>query len=264
MNTGKTAAAGPRTRIATSTTHTIRVGGRDLINELIGEYSYTEMLYFLTCGTMPQSAQTRILDACLVTLMEHGLTPSAVITRLMADSVPEEPQVAISAGLLAIGSVFAGTTEQCAHLLLDLEKRLAAGQNNALRDVAQDHARRKAPIPGFGHPTHKPDDPRSARLFNVAEQVGVNSRYVALLQRLSVEVDDAHGRHLTINATGAIGALLLEIGVPASAMRCYSVVSRAGGLAGHLLEERRSPSARAIWNASKAAVPYLEPGEEAT
>ena len=98
MNTGKTAAAGPRTRIATSTTHTIRVGGRDLINELIGEYSYTEMLYFLTCGTMPQSAQTRILDACLVTLMEHGLTPSAVITRLMADSVPEEPQVAISAG----------------------------------------------------------------------------------------------------------------------------------------------------------------------
>jgi citrate synthase len=71
-------------------------------------------------------------------------------------------------------------------------------------------------------------------------------------------VDAAFGRHITINATGAIAALLLEIGVPVAAMRAYSVVSRAGGLVGHLLEERASHSGRAIWAAAKTAVPYVE------
>ena len=81
------------------------------MGELIGKYSFTEMLYFLTCDRMPDAVQVRLLDACLVTLMEHGLTPGAVIARLMADSVPEEPQVAIASGLLAIERDYAGTTE---------------------------------------------------------------------------------------------------------------------------------------------------------
>jgi citrate synthase len=247
------------TQISMSTTTSIRVGGRDLVEELIGECSYTEMLYFLTCRRMPSARETRVLDACLVTLMEHGFTPSAVIARLMADSVPAEPQVAIASGLLAIGSVFAGTTEQCAALLLTLAQRIEAGEADAVRKLAVEHAQTKRPIPGFGHTTHKPDDPRTFKLFRVAEREGAVGRYVDLLKQLSNEVDAAFGRHITINATGAIGALLLEIGVPIEAMRAFSVVSRAGGLVGHLLEERRSPSARAIWKASKIAVPYVEP-----
>ena len=219
------------------------------------------MLYFLTCGRKPDPGQARVLDACLVTLAEHGLTPSAVIARLMADSVPEEPQVAVAGGLLAIGSVFAGTTEDCARMLLDIERasqrtgidEAIAGRVQALHDG-------RRPVPGFGHATHKPDDPRTPRLFEIAAQAGYAGRYVGLLQRVGAEVDRIHGRHLTINATGAMGALFLEIGIPLQAMRCYSVVSRAAGLVGHLLEEQATHSARAIWQASKRAVPYRDPG----
>ncbi len=248
---------GPVTRTGTSTATTVRVRGRDLVNELIGKHSFTEMLYFLTCGRMPDAAETRILDACLVTLMEHGLTPSAVIARLMADSVPEEPQVAIAGGLLAIGSVYAGTTEECAKVLLHLRARLDAGEREAPALLAREHAAKKRPLPGFGHGTHKPDDPRSQRLFEVAREAGPNP-FVDLLLALGREVDAAFGRHITINATGAIAALLLGIGVPVSAMRAFSVVSRAGGLVGHLLEEKQSRSGRAIWHAAKATVPYVE------
>ena len=70
--------------------------------------------------------------------MEHGLTPSAVIARLMADSVPEEPQVAIASGLLAIGSVYAGTTETCAALLLALDTRIQSGEVDAVAATARD------------------------------------------------------------------------------------------------------------------------------
>jgi citrate synthase len=246
------------TRTGTSTATEVRVRGRDLVNELIGKCSFTEMLYFLTCRRMPDAAETRVLDACLVTLMEHGLTPSAVIARLMADSVPEEPQVAIASGLLAIGSVFAGTTENCAALLIALDGRIRAGEADAARTLAHEYAAAKKPVPGFGHGTHKPDDPRAIRLMQFAEEAGKARLYVPLLRSLAVEVDAALGRHITINATGAIGALLLEIGIPVSAMRAFSVVSRAGGLVGHLLEEQETHSGRAIWAAAKATVPYSE------
>ncbi|MPZ38067.1 MAG: citryl-CoA lyase [Rhizobiales bacterium] len=244
---------GPVTRTGASTATTIRVRGRDMVNELIGNYSFTEMLYFLTCGKFPSRQQTKVLDACLVTLMEHGLTPSAVIARLMADSVPEEPQVAIASGLLAIGSVYAGTTESCAALLLAIEHRIKAGESGAIAALVQEHAKAKRPVAGFGHGTHKPDDPRTARLFEIARNEGLGGGYVALLVELGEQVDKTFGRHITINATGAIGALLLEIGVPVSAMRAYSIVSRAGGL-----EEHETHSGRTIWAAAKAGIPYVE------
>jgi citrate synthase len=249
---------GPTTRTGTSTATTVRVRGRDMVNELIGHRSFTEMIYFLTCDRFPTPAQTRILDACLVTLMEHGLTPSAVIARLMADSVPEEPQVAIASGLLAIGSVYAGTTENCALLLLDIERRIKAGETDAIANVVAEHAKAKKPVPGFGHGTHKPDDPRTGRLFAIAREMGLGDGYVAMLIRVGEQVDKTFGRHITINATGAIGVLLLEIGVPVSAMRAYSIVSRAGGLVGHLLEEQATHSGRTIWAAAKEKIPYVE------
>src|SRR3546814_4554694 len=61
---------------------------------------------------------------------------------------------------------------------------------------------------------------------------------------LSAAVDREAGRHLTINATGAIAALLLEIDFPAEVMRAVAVISRCGGLAGHIIEERERRSAR--------------------
>src|SRR3954462_10554460 len=103
--------------IATSDTRSITIRGKDLVDELIGRYSYTEILYFLICDRMPSAAETRILDACLVTLMEHGFTPTSLISRLVIDSVPGEVQVAIASGLMAIGSVFVGTMEDCARIL---------------------------------------------------------------------------------------------------------------------------------------------------
>ena len=247
------------THTAQSTATSVRLRGRDLVNDLVGKVSFTEMLYLLTCHRMPEAIETRMLDACLVTLMEHGLTPSAVIARLMADSVPEEPQVAIASGLLAIGSVFAGTTESCAVMLLDIERRIAGGEANAIDAVVSGYVQAKKPVPGFGHGTHKPDDPRTIRLFALAEELGKAQRYVPLLRSVGRAVDAALGRHITINATGAIGALLLEIDVPVTAMRAFSVVSRAGGLVGHLLEEKETHSGRAIWTAARNTVPYADP-----
>ncbi len=247
------------TNIATADATSITVRGRKLVDELIGQLTYTEMLYFLVCGRTPEPSQTLVLDACLVTLMEHGLNPSTLVTRLIADSVPGEIQVAMSAGLLAIGGVFAGTMEGCARIL---QAGVQAGGNPDAYcvEVVRAHRSERRPVPGFGHATHTPDDPRTPRLLTIAEQAGFGSGpYIAMLRQLAVTVVEAAGRHLTINATGAIAALLLEIDIPLDAMRGMAVVSRSGGLVGHVLEERRTHSARQVWRAAEEGIPYTDP-----
>ena len=245
----------PSTRIARHTADAIYVRGANLVDDLIGKLTFTEMMYFQLLGERPTPAQARILDAVLVTLMEHGLTPSAIASRLIYDSCPEAIQAAVAAGLLGVGSTFIGTMEGCA---ANLEEILSSSGNE--QEIARKIARRfrdaKQPIPGFGHPHHKPDDPRSPRLLAIAEEAGVPGRHIRALRLLAAEVDAAWGRHLTINATGAIAALLGEIGIPREVARGVAVVSRAAGLVGHIREEQLDPSARHIWNVVSENIPY--------
>jgi citrate synthase len=241
------------TSICTSDLTSITVRGRDLVNDLVGELTFTEMLYFLSCGRRPDAGQMKVLDACLVTIMEHGINPSTIVARLTSHMVPEEPQVAIAAGLLGIGGQFAGTSEQCAAILQELAK------DGNVRKTAERLIASGQPIPGFGHLHHKPDDPRTPRLFAVAEKAGVKQTHMRLLRALGSAIDEVRGRHLTINATGAIGALMLDIDVPLEAIRCFSVVARSAGLTAHLLEEKSNPAARVMWKESRNAVPYVAP-----
>jgi citrate synthase len=243
-----------RTRIATSDAGTITVRGRDLVNELVGHYSFTEILFFLVCEKMPEPPDTHVLDACLITLMEHGLNPSTLIARLMADSVPDQVQVAMGAGVMAIGDMFAGTMEGCAQILH--EGATAQDPAKFCAELATRYRAAKVPVPGFGHRTHKPDDPRTPRLLAIAAEAGHDGPFTAVLRQLGAAVDAAAGRHVTINATGAIAALLLEIGVPIPVMRAIAVVSRAGGLAGHVREEQLTGSARHIWDLARADIRY--------
>lgn len=241
------------TSLCTSDLTSITVRGRDLVNDLVGELTFTEMLYFLSTGRKPDAGQAKVLDACLVTIMEHGINPSTIVSRLISDTVPDEPQVAIAAGLLAVGGVFAGTSEQCAAILQELAKE------GDVRKTAERLISSGQPIPGFGHLHHKPDDPRTPRLFAVAEKAGVKQTHMKLLRALGKAIDEVKGRHITINATGAIGALMLDIDVPLAAIRCFSVVARSAGLTAHLLEEKTNPAARVMWKESRNAVPYVAP-----
>jgi citrate synthase len=244
----------PTTRLCTHDTESITVRGADLVDDLIGELTFTEMTYFAITGRRPTQAQTRILDAVLVTLMEHGLTPSAIAARMVYASTPESLQAGVSAGLLAVGSVFVGTMEGCAALIARI---LAAPDGEAVaRDIADEYRSARKAIPGFGHHMHKPDDPRTPKLFALAESQGVPGNHVAALRTLSAAVDKRFGKHITVNATGAIGALLGEIEIPAPVMRGVAVISRSAGLVAHIAEEQQTPSMRYMWDLIEEAVPY--------
>ena len=244
----------PGTSIATHTPEDVFVRGRSLCRELIGKVTFTQMTFLHVTGAMPTSAQTAALDACLVTLMEHGLTPSVLATRLVYSSAPEAAQAAIAAGLLAVGSVFVGTVEGCAALLERVAKA-PDGAEEAAR-IVEEHRSARRPVPGFGHPEHKPDDPRAIALLRLADELPIAGSHVGALRSLAGAVDAAYGRHITVNATGAVAAVLADCGVPTDALRGLAVLARCAGLVGHAHEEASRPAMRTIWEAAEAAVPY--------
>lgn len=254
--------SGFKQSMGTSTATSVTVKGHSLCDELIGKKSFSEMLYLLVTNRLPTAGQAAALDACLVALMEHGWTPTSMISRLAIDSVPDQVQLAIAAGLLTVGPVFAGTMEGCAEILNEGLKQGVSEGDAAVKfcdQVVADFAARKELVPGFGHRVHKPIDPRTPAILNAAEAAGVAGSAVSLLKELSAAVDRARGKPITLNATGAIAAVLLDIGIPLKAMRGIAVVSRAGGLLGHIVEEESQPTAREIWRLTRENIPYAEP-----
>jgi len=239
-----------------SSTDKIVVRGHDLPNELLGKIDLGTMAFLEITGRMPTAQEADLFNALLVTLVEHGMTPQAMATRLVHLAAPEALQAAVAAGLLGVGSVFAGGSEQIAKVLQEALPRAPADADvKALAaDIVEAHLARKTPIPGIGHPLHKPIDPRTPVLFAIAERNGFRGRYVALLEAISATAEQRLNRSLPINATGAIGALLCELGFPWRICRGIAVISRAVGLVGHLAEEMRDPLAREMWERAENEV----------
>ncbi|SDV49018.1 citryl-CoA lyase [Chitinasiproducens palmae] len=238
-----------RSDIAYSTPTHVTVRGKDLVRDVLGQMNLGDFAFLQLTGRTASPRQAAVFNALLITLVEHGMTPSAIAARMTYAGAPESLQAAVAAGLCGLGSVFVGSMEGAARMLheallgqpdeVDLE-RVAHDTVAALRE-------RGAAIAGLGHPLHKPVDPRAQRLFEIAAENGMSGRYVALMQGIAREAERATGKALPINATGAIGAICCEFGFPWHMVRGFGVMARAIGLVGHLMEEAERPMAVEIW-----------------
>lgn len=221
-----------RSELAWSTPDRIVVRGKDLPGEILGHLNLGDMAFLELTGRTPDAKESKLFNAMVVTLVEHGVTPSALAARLTYLGAPEALQGAVAAGLLGLGSVFVGSMEGAARLLTE------SIQNG--KDAKAVLAENKR-IPGLGHPIHKPIDPRTTRLFEIARETGHYGKYCKLMEEI------AKARGITLNATGAIGALACELGLDWKVVKGLGVMARAVGLVGHILEETRTPMAEEIW-----------------
>jgi citrate synthase len=186
-----------RSDIAYSTADRIVVRGHDLV-DLIGAVPLGDFAFLELKGRLPTSAESTVFNAITVTLVEHGLTPSAISARLTYLGAPESLQGAVAAGLLGLGGRYGGTVEGAARMLQ--ESLIDAEPGARLREVARAivarHRERRLLIPGLGHPTHKGVDPRVPRLLQVATENGLAGRQVELVQLVAEEASTALSRPL--------------------------------------------------------------------
>ncbi len=238
-----------RSEMGFSTEDRVVVRGLDLPSRILGHLDLGAMAFLDITGRVPSEGEARVFNALLVTLVEHGMTPQAMAARLVYLGAPEALQGAVAAGLLGMGSVFGGGAEAAARML----QEAATSGEDAAAIVAR-HRQARRPVPGIGHPIHKPEDPRTARLFEIAAEHGFAGRHVALMQAVAAEAAARLKRPMPINATGAIGAIMTEMGFDWRLCRGVAVIGRAVGLVGHIAEELRNPIARALWERTEAEV----------
>jgi citrate synthase len=243
--------------ISTSNQETILVRGRDLARELIGTISFTEHFWLLLTGKLPSQAQLRVLDATLVAIAEHGLVPSAQVSRMTLAAAPEALQGAVAAGILGCGSVVLGSSEAAGGLFAEVAARAASGPvENAASEVVREYRTAGRAIPGYGHPLHRSEDPRARRLIEVATEAGVAGKHVAIAKTLEKLLPQLIGRPLTLNVSGAIPAVLLDCGYPLPALKGVPLLARTAGLIAHLLEERERGIGFVMSHAAAQAIDY--------
>jgi len=246
----------PVTRLCTSDVDNIWVRGRNLCDDLIGKMTFTDYIMFHFFGKEPTPLQRAIVDAVLVCIMEHGMTPSAVASRITYLGEPDSLQGAVAAGLLGAGSRFVGTADKSAALFTRITAKPEGERAAEAKMIAEEFTAAKEFLPGYGHPIHTNGDPRVKRLDEVARAAGAKGEYIDAMYLLGDAIKEASGKSIVINANAAIGAVLLEADIPPEIARGFNLIARCAGLVGHILEEQQEPAGYSIWKAADKAVPY--------
>lgn len=239
------------TEMGYSTPTTITVCGLDLADEIMGKIGFSELAFRMVAGRFPDERESKLFDAVLVSLADHGITPTVLAARLTWLGAPEALQGAVAAGLLGGGSVFLGVAEDAARFLADTlggldpsadDAILRAAATTAVQTVREAGGR----VPGLGHPVHKETDPRVPRMYALATELDLLGPHLRLLA-IVAEVQAETGRRLPVNGAGAAGAALADLGFDWRIIRGFALLARTAGLLGHLAEEMRNPMANTIW-----------------
>jgi citrate synthase len=221
-------------RISHAEADRVEVRGRDLAGELMGRMTFTEYFHLLVTGREATEDERYFLDVLLVAIAEHGLMPSNIAARMTLAADPESLQGAVAAGILGAGSVILGATGECARLLGDVRER---GAETVVCEIHAAGGR----VPGFGHPLHKPVDPRAERILELADERGVSGAHLALARELRVVVSAVYGTPLTFNVSLPIAAVLLDLGYAPVVARAVPILARTASLLAHLAEEQERP-----------------------
>lgn len=248
----------PRTAISTSNEDTIVVRGKDLCKELIGKMSFTEYFFLLLTGRQADATATRVIDATLVAIAEHGLVPSVQASRMTYAAAPDALQGAVAAGILGCGSVILGASETAGRMFAEIHALVQNGTpvRDAAAEIISAYRQQKRAIPGYGHPLHKERDPRVQALFDTAVEAGADTSYIDIAEAVEDVIPGIVGKNLSLNVSAAIPAVLLGIGFPVASLRGIPILARTGGLIAHLAEEVERPIGFALSYQASLNVEY--------
>jgi succinyl-CoA synthetase alpha subunit len=216
----------------------VAVRGYD-IAELMGRASFGAAVYLVLQGELPSAAVARLMDAILVSSIDHGATPPSALAARTVASTGASLSASVAAGIMSINRHHGGAIEDCARQLKSIAER--AARESISLDEAASHtlaAMREAGerMPGFGHRLHT-KDPRTARLFELAREAGVDGVHIQAARAVEKAFADEK-KSLPINVDGAIGAILADLGMNAAAFNGIFMIARTPGLVAHVIEEQ--------------------------
>lgn len=209
------------------------------IDELMGKITFGQAIYLAIMGDLPSNAVAKMIEAVLVSSVDHGaVTPSTLATRTAA-STGAPLNAAVACGLLSINRFHGGAIEGCMEMLnaaLQADEGLDRPINDIASAVINEHREQERRLPGLGHRLHT-DDPRTRKLFQLAEDLNLAGKGVELLQAINKTLE-SQGKPLPINVDGAIAAILVDLDIPSPLANAFFFMARLPGLVAHVYEEQ--------------------------
>jgi len=216
----------------------IRVRGYD-IAEIMSKLSYAEAVFLLLKGELPSKAEGELMNAILVSSIDHGVSPPSVLGTRAVVSGGNSLNAAIAGGILVIGDWHGGAIEQAAKIMQEWAGRIGeAGANSDLmaEELVSWLKEKKIRMPGFGHRIHSAD-PRTPKLFEIAAKHGYSGKHIQLCRALEKALAKQLGKTLPINVDGAIAAVISDMGFDWRLGKAFFIISRTPGLVAHAYEE---------------------------
>lgn len=216
----------------------VAVRGYD-IAELMGNIGFGQAVYLILRGELPDAKVGRLMEAILVSSIDHGATPPSALAARTVASTGASLSQSVAAGVMAINRHHGGAIEECAKQLgriIDRAEREGKSLDDAaVAELANMKIRRER-MSGFGHRVHT-NDPRTARLFELCAEADVRGPYLDAARAVEKAFARA-GNPLPVNVDGAIGAVLAELGFDPSVMNGLFMIGRVPGLIAHVTEEQ--------------------------
>jgi citrate synthase len=205
------------------------------ITDIMEKLSYAEAVYLILKGELPGKAEAELMNAILVSSVDHGASPPSVLGTRTVVSGGNSLNAAIAGGVLVIGDTHGGAIEQCAKLLQEWISRTEDVEKTAA-DLVDWLKENKKRMPGYGHRLHNVD-PRTGKLFEIADRHGYSGKHIELCKALEAALEKSTGRKLPINVDGAIAAVISDMGFDWRLGKGFFIISRVPGLLAHAYEE---------------------------
>ena len=227
------------------------------ITDIMENLSYAETVYLILKGERPGKAEAELMNAILVSSIDHGASPPSVLGTRTVMSGGNSLNAAIAGGVLVIGDSHGGAIEQSAKIMQEWAAKEGdcASLANEIVDWLKESKKR---MPGFGHRLHTVD-PRTGKLFEIAERHGYHGRHIDLCRAIETALAEKTGRTLPINVDGAIAAVISDMGFDWRLGKGFFIISRVPGLLAHAYEEMTRE--RPMRKLGPPASDYDGPGE---
>jgi succinyl-CoA synthetase alpha subunit len=217
----------------------IRLRGQP-IESLMGTANVGQVVHLALMGVLPQPNVGRMVEAILVSSVDHGATPPSTLAARTSASTGAALNAALATGLLSINRHHGGAIEACMLMLkqaLDHQQHAGTTIEQSAAHLVRTYRAEKRRLPGLGHRIHS-DDPRSKRLLALAEAEGIAGGATRMARAIVQALAEQTERTLPLNVDGAIAAVLLDMQVDPGLGNAFFMLARLPGLIAHIREEQ--------------------------
>ena len=220
-----------RTAITQHVGHETYIRGYRLL-DLVGNLSFAQAIYLILKGELPTEKESKMMEAMLVSVIDHGIAPPSAIAARAVASGGNSLNVGVAAGVLAFGSAHGGALEDAMKFLQEGVK-----SGRSVEEIVKEYLENKKPIPGYGHRYYKDFDPRTKRLMDIAKELGFYGPHCRFAEDVEEEIGRQKGKRLVLNVDGAIAAVASEMGFDWRLGKGFFIIGRVPGLVAHVYEE---------------------------